>query len=184
MRFLPSDSYREFVKALSFVQFVVGRTDVSTPTTPQFIPLTQMCSQPFFYIRSLRCFSRLRRVHYPFHVDAWVVLPEYMHYIWALPPGDDDFSGRWREIKKAFSRALPQTELRLMVRIRRKERAIWQRRFWDHTIRDDRDYTVHMDYLHYNAVKHGWVTQCLTALFELSSVGQKGAYPWGQGGCD
>jgi len=100
---------------------------------------------------------RVTKQRYPFHIDAWVILPDHLHCIWTLPPGDANFSGRWREIKKYFSKALPQTERRSKVRIRRKERGIWQRRFWEHAIRDDEDYAVHMDYIHYNPVKHGWV---------------------------
>ena len=99
---------------------------------------------------------RIKRVS-PFHIDAWVILPEHMHCIWTLPPEDDNFSGRWREIKKAFSKALPKTERISDVRARRKERGIWQRRFWEHVIRNDEDYKTHMDYIHYNPVKHGWV---------------------------
>ena len=93
----------------------------------------------------------------PFHVDACVVLPDHMHCIWTLPPNDDDFSGRWRELKKSFTKALPPTEPRSPVRHRRGERGIWQRRFWEHTIRDARDYAIHMDYVHFNPVKHGLV---------------------------
>ncbi len=93
----------------------------------------------------------------PFHIDGWVVLPEHMHCIWTLPEGDDDFSGRWRMIKTLFSKGLPKNEKRTKVRQKRGERGIWQRRFWEHAIRDDRDYEKHMDYLHFNPVKHGWV---------------------------
>ena len=93
----------------------------------------------------------------PFHIDAWVVLPDHMHCIWTLPPNDDDFSGRWRELKKSFSKALPPCEPRSPVRRQRGERGIWQRRFWEHTIRDERDYAVHMDYVHFNPVRHGLV---------------------------
>jgi len=107
----------------------------------------------------LRKSVRIVKQRYPFHIDAWVVLPEHMHCIWTLPPNDDNFSGRWREIKKAFSRALPNNETRSTVRVRRNERGIWQRRFWEHAIRDERDYAAHMDYVHFNPVKHGWVKQ-------------------------
>ena len=110
-------------------------------------------------IELLRESVRITKQRKPFHIDAWVVLPEHMHCIWTLPPSDDDFSGRWREIKKTFSKALPQTENRSKTRIHRKERGIWQRRFWEHAIRNERDYAAHMDYIHFNPVKHGWVTQ-------------------------
>jgi putative transposase len=106
------------------------------------------------HIASLR--EAVRRQS-PFGIDAWVVLPDHMHCLWTLPEGDSDFSGRWRAIKKAFSKSLPDTEPRLPVMIRRGERGIWQRRYWEHTIRDDRDYAAHMDYIHFNPVKHGLV---------------------------
>jgi putative transposase len=94
---------------------------------------------------------------YPFHIDAWVVLPDHIHAIWTLPEGDDDYSGRWREIKKYFVKHLPVTEYRSTVNIARGERAIWAKRFWEHTIRDDIDYANHMDYVFINPVKHGLV---------------------------
>ena len=93
----------------------------------------------------------------PFHIDAWVVLPEHMHAIWTLPPDDDNYSGRWRAIKKTFSKSISVNEYRSQVRIKRHERGIWQRRFWEHTIRNDHDYVAHVDYIHFNPVKHGWV---------------------------
>jgi putative transposase len=97
------------------------------------------------------------RTRMPFHINAWVVLPEHMHCIWTLPEGDIDFSGRWRAVKTNFSRAMPMGERRSESRIGKGERGIWQRRFWEHTIRDERDYVVHMDYIHFNPVKHGLV---------------------------
>ncbi|MGD0962160.1 MAG: transposase, partial [Methylomonas sp.] len=72
------------------------------------------------------------RDRYPFKIDAWVVLPEHMHAVWTLPPGDYDFSTRWRLIKSRFSRSLPKTEYRSKVRIAANERGIWQRHFWEH----------------------------------------------------
>ena len=83
----------------------------------------------------------------PFHIDAWVVLPEHMHYIITLPEGDDDFSNRIKAIKIRCVRAIPATE-----------RGTWQRRSWAHAIRSDADYSRHMDYVHFNPVKHGHVT--------------------------
>jgi putative transposase len=98
--------------------------------------------------------ARARRSR-PFYVDAWVVLPDHMHCVWTLPREDADFSGRWRAIKTVFSKSIPPTEHRSSVMIRRGERGLWQRRYWEHVIRDDRDYAVHMDYIHFNPVKHG-----------------------------
>jgi len=93
----------------------------------------------------------------PFHVDAFVVLPEHLHCIWTLPEGDSDFSGRWKMIKAAFSSAMPRERYRSESRVAKGEHGIWQRRFWEHTIRDERDYAAHMDYVHFNPVKHGLV---------------------------
>ena len=107
----------------------------------------------------LRDAVRQVRASAPFHIDAWVVLPEHMHCVWTLPPDDDDFSGRWRAIKARFSAAMPRHEHRSATRVRRGERGIWQRRFWEHTIRDDRDYASHVDYVHFNPVRHGLVAR-------------------------
>jgi putative transposase len=91
----------------------------------------------------------------PFEVEAIVVLPEHLHAIWRLPEGDCDFSTRWMMLKGWFSRALPTTEARSTSRISKRERGIWQRRFWEHLIRDEADFERHLDYIHFNPVKHG-----------------------------
>jgi len=109
------------------------------------------------HIDLLRAVVREVRTKRPFHIDAWVVLPDHLHGVWTLPPGDDDFTNRWRLIKQGFSKGLPLTERRSKVRIARGERGIWQRRFWEHAIRDEEDYAAHVDYCHINPVKHGYV---------------------------
>jgi putative transposase len=94
-----------------------------------------------------------------FRIDAIVILPDHLHTIWNLPEGDSDFSTRWRLIKGAFSRQyhgyrakdLPESMLR------KNESGIWQRRFWEHSIRNQEDFNRHCDYIHYNPVKHGLV---------------------------
>ncbi len=105
--------------------------------------------------------SSVRNVHQrkPFLINAWVVLPDHMHCIWTLPAGDSDFAGRWRDIKKAFSRAIPAGEYRAPSRELRHERGIWQRHYWEHLIRDASDYQHHFDYVHRNPLKHGWVAR-------------------------
>ena len=108
-------------------------------------------------IASLRRSVGQVRARAPFHIDAWVVLPDHMHCVWTLPVGDADFPGRWRAIKIGFSKSLPSAEARSTVMLDRGERGIWQRRYWEHTIRDERDYAVYMDYTHFNPVKHGFV---------------------------
>ena len=107
------------------------------------------------HIEALREAVRAARLRLPFHIDCWVVLPDHMHCIWTLPDGDADFPGRWHSIKARFSLSVPATEPRSLVRARRSERAIWQRRYWEHPIRDEPDYATHMDYTHFNPVKHG-----------------------------
>ena len=82
----------------------------------------------------------------PFNINAWVVLPEHMHCVWTLPSNDDDFSGRWRDIKKRFTRDV-------------ETKSIWQPHFWEHTIRNEEDYRRHVEYIYLNPVKHGWVTR-------------------------
>ncbi|SNS26661.1 REP-associated tyrosine transposase [Pseudomonas segetis] len=102
----------------------------------------------------LRDTVRATRARHPFHIDAWVVLPEHMHCMWTLPPNDHEFALRWKVIKQTFSKRLPKTEPRTGCQLNRRERGIWQRRYWEHLIRDPRDYQLHFDYIHYNPLKH------------------------------
>src|ERR1700730_3873749 len=108
-------------------------------------------------IQAFRDAVRQVRLHAPFRIDAWVVLRDHMHCLWTLPAGDADLPGRWRAIKMAFSKALPAREPRSPAMTSRGQRRIWQRRYWEHTIRDDRDFAAHLDYTHFNRVKHGLV---------------------------
>jgi putative transposase len=108
-------------------------------------------------IDSLRAAIRTVRLARPFHIDAWVILPDHLHCIWTLPEGDAEYSLRWRAIKTRFFKALPNAEPRRPEILDRDGRNFWQKRFWEHTIRDDRDYRAHMDYVHFNPVKHGLV---------------------------
>lgn len=107
------------------------------------------------HIQVLREAVRKVRHFHPFTIHGWVVLPDHLHCVIELPPGDMDFALRWRLIKAGFSKCLPNDERRSAVRRARGERGIWQRRFWEHLIRDDGDYAAHMDYVHFNPVKHG-----------------------------
>ena len=93
----------------------------------------------------------------PFAIDAWVVLPDHMHCVWTLPEGDGDYSTRWSVIKARFSRAMRAVDRRASHAVRR-EHGIWQRRFWEHHIRDDEDYRAHVRYCWVNPVKHGLVS--------------------------
>ena len=101
------------------------------------------------------------RQSHPFLIHAWVLLPDHMHCIWQLPDGDTDYSKRWGIIKSRFSKGV-QSFLNLAPannsRRKHRELTVWQRRFWEHMIRDEGDYTNHCHYIHYNPVKHGLVT--------------------------
>nr|WP_276519519.1 transposase [Bradyrhizobium elkanii] len=92
----------------------------------------------------------------PFSVDAVVVLPDHLHAILTLPQGDSDFAGRWRRIKGHFSSRLLAASIELKRRSN-GDLALWQRRFWVHTIRDEDDFARHVDYIHFNSVKHALV---------------------------
>lgn len=103
-----------------------------------------------------RAVSDVKREH-PFELIAMVVLPEHLHCVWALPPGDANYPVRWKKIKAAFSRGLPHGEQRSASRVAKGERGIWQRWYWEHTLRNDDDLRRRVDYIHYNPVKHGHV---------------------------
>ena len=96
----------------------------------------------------------------PFTLEAQVVMPDHLHAIWTLPDGDCDYATRWRLIKEAFTRAYGETHrlpARDMTRRARGEQAVWQRRYWEHLIRDERDFSAHLDHIHYNPARHGFV---------------------------
>ena len=107
-------------------------------------------------IALLRSAFEYVQIRHPFTIDAIVVLPDHLHAIWTLPEGDIDYSLRWRLIKTYFSRSLPHDEHRSASREAKGERGIWQRRYWEHLIRDDLDFARHVDYIHINPIKHGW----------------------------
>ena len=108
-------------------------------------------------IVALRQAVAATRLNFPFTIDAFVVLPDHLHAVLTLPPDDADFSTRWRLIKSRFVRELPKRERLSAVRVARHERGIWQRRFWEHLIRDEVDYERHVEYCYINPVKHGLV---------------------------
>jgi len=110
------------------------------------------------HIHVLRAAFRIARRDRPFAIDAVVVLPDHLHALLTLPVNDADFSGRWRRIKGHFSSALIAAGAKLK-RSWNGDLALWQRRFWEHTIRDESDFARHVDYIHFNPVKHGHVTR-------------------------
>jgi len=103
----------------------------------------------------LRRAVRTVKQRHPFEIVAWVVLPDHMHAVWTLPLDDGDFFTRWLLIKASFSRAIEHGEPVRGSRLHKGERGIWQRRFWEHQIRDEVDLARHVDYVHINPVKHG-----------------------------
>jgi len=109
----------------------------------------------------LRAAFKHARAHYPFETEAICILPDHLHCIWNLPEQDLDYSSRWRAIKSYFTREYLRSGgsqgLRNTSRMKKGEAAVWQRRYWEHAIRDDEDLSRHLDYIHYNPVKHGLV---------------------------
>jgi putative transposase len=134
---------------------------------------------------ALRDAIEIVRITMPFEIDAWVLLPDHLHCIWTLPP-DADFSQRWLQIKRRVSVACGQR-----YRIRssdaaeaRRQGTIWQRRFWEHRIRDEADLRTHMDYIHFNPVKHGHVERVSDWPYStFHRYVKSGIYPadWGGG---
>ncbi len=110
------------------------------------------------HIGALRASFRAVRASHPFTLDAVVILPDHLHIIMALPEGDADFSIRLSLIKRRFTAAVEKTGVTI-PRHNNGEASLWQRRFWEHTIRDDRDFERHIDYIHFNPVKHSLVAR-------------------------
>jgi len=111
------------------------------------------------YIDHLRKAYKFVVDHYPFETVAICILPDHLHAIWSLPKGDWNFAVRWSLVKSKFSRALPTPDLRSRSQIAKRDKGIWQRRYWEHVIRNDDDLVRHVDYIHFNPVKHGYVSQ-------------------------
>jgi putative transposase len=122
-------------------------------------------------------FREVRRRH-PFAIEAIVALPDHLRTIWTMPEGDADFATRWRLIKSAFSRRLPTGQRISDSRASKGERGIWQRRYWEHTIRDENDFVRHIDYIHINPVKHGLATRVRDWRYSsFHSMAKLGIYP-------
>jgi putative transposase len=129
------------------------------------------------------------RRHHPFHIDAWVLLPEHIHCVWTLPSGDRDFSKRWGLIKAGFSKAAGAhfhlSEWVTKSKAKHRESTIWQRRFWEHQIRDQEDFNRHVDYIHWNPVKHGHIRRAADWPYStFHRYVANGVYPEDWGGID
>lgn len=112
------------------------------------------------HVAALRAsFAGAKEVH-PFHIDAMVVLPDHLHALWTLPAGDARYALRWMMIKRSFTKHLLDAGFLTPEAAARRglaERRVWQRRYWEHLVRDDEDFARHVHYIHFNPVKHGWV---------------------------
>jgi putative transposase len=134
------------------------------------------------HVDLLRRSYRVTKQRLPFETIAICILPDHLHAIWALPENDADFARRWNLIKSGFSRALPATASRSASMISKREKGIWQRRYWEHNIRDERDLERHVHYIHFNPVKHGHVTRvCDWAHSSFHRYVERGDLPadWG-----
>jgi putative transposase len=124
-------------------------------------------------------------IDHPFQILGYVIMPDHLHCIWELPDGDPDFSGRWSLVKARFTRAYAKrfdTTKPSPSRLRRRERSVWQRRFWEHFIQDDKELNQCLDYVHLNPIYHGFVAHPIE--WKHSSFGdyvRDGIYPasWG-----
>ena len=110
------------------------------------------------HIGALRAAVMQTRRTQPFAIDAVVVLPDHLHIMMTLPDGDADFPNRWRMIKRRFTDTVLKSSTPV-AHHRTGEPALWQRRFWEHTIRNETDFERHVDYIHFNPIKHGLVTR-------------------------
>ncbi len=134
-----------------------------SPGATYFFTVITHRRQPLFQssenIQLLRgAFHQIKQTH-PFALEAIAVLPDHLHALWTLPEGDANFSTRWRLIKEYVTRRVDPSyrQPRSNLQLSKQEQAVWQRRFWEHQIQGDRDYEQHLNYIHYNPVKHGYV---------------------------
>lgn len=110
-------------------------------------------------IEALRSSFKAAQQRHPFTLEAIVILPDHLHCLMRLPPGDDCYPVRWQQIKAGFSRCIKRNESISKSRVRKGERGIWQRRYWEHVIRYEKDFQNHFNYIHWNPVKHGLVNR-------------------------
>ena len=136
------------------------------------------------HVEALRAAVSETRAAHPFAIDAVVILPDHIHIVMTLPEGDADYPNRLSLIKRRFTDAVVRSGAPI-VRRRNGEIALWQRRFWEHTIRDDGDFERHVNYVHFNPVKHGLVSRvCDWPHSTFHEYVRRGAYPPDWGGCD
>lgn len=135
------------------------------------------------HIPMFRQAYRDTKIRYRFELHGMVVLPDHLHMLINLPENESDFSALVSSLKAGFSRRLPKDEIISPSRADKRERGIWQRRFWEHTIRNERDFANHMDYIHFNPVKHGYVSAAKDWPYStFMKCVEKGTYPLDWGG--
>ncbi|MFL3652483.1 MAG: REP-associated tyrosine transposase [Pseudoalteromonas sp.] len=138
--------YRRVLEAGGCYFFTINLEDRNQPLLVENIELLR------------RVYLKVVKKH-PVKTIAIVIMPDHLHAIWQLPKHDNNYATRWRLIKSGFSRELPQTEFCNNSRIAKGERGIWQRRYWEHKIRDEQDLENHINYIHHNPVKHKHVAK-------------------------
>lgn len=141
-----------------------------------FFTVETLRREPWFAneaaVGQLREAFRAEMARRPFVIDAIVIMPDHIHAVWSLPVGDADYPIRWRNIKRAFTACIPadQRPVVFASRQRKGEQAIWQRRYWEHRIRDERDFARHVDYIHFNPVNRS-----NTGMWRAPSIGRTAA---------
>lgn len=154
---------------------VAGATYFFTVVTARRRPLLATAAN----VEALRQSVAEVRRQLPFSIVAWVVLPEHMHAIWTLPVDDSDFSTRWGRIKAGFTRHCGRAHTSAAGH----DAGLWQPRFWEHLVRDEADFAAHMDYTHYNPVKHGHVKRVIDWPYSsFHRCVRQGIYPASWGG--
>jgi putative transposase len=143
MEYQPTTTYRRLYKPGGQYFFTV----VTHQRRPILVANIERLRGAFRHVMTVR----------PFKMDAVVVLPDHLHCIWCLPENDQDFSTRWSIIKRYFSTVIDKSNINPSLENKR-ERGVWQRRFWEHCLGDEDDWRRHMDYIHFNPVKHGYVS--------------------------
>ncbi len=170
---------------------IAGGTYFFTAVTQDRLPILT-CDEVRLVLREV---IQEVRQSLPFIIEAWVLLPDHLHTIWTLPEGDANYQARWAIIKRVVSKidmvrkthpTYPDNNFSASMQ-KRRERGFWQRRFWEHAIRDDEDFQRHMDYIHWNPVKHAYVTNPIDWPYStFHRLVAQGLYPsdWGGAGAD
>ena len=147
----------------------------------------KVLTKPPFY-QALKQSLKAVKERYPFAIEAFVLLPDHLHCIWTLPESDADYSMRWNIIKRGVSQQVRDLIVAPVSPSRRKrgELGSWQRRFWEHQIRNERDFEKHVEYIHWNPVKHGYVKHVRNWPYSsFHRFVERGIYPldWAGGPC-